>query len=392
MTASLTDFSNGLTTAVEKAGASTVLVDARKRYPASGIALAEDLVLTADHVVTREDGIKVMAADGRSLDATIAGRDPGSDLAVLRLPEKALTPAQTSDTVKVGQLVLALGRPNDAGIQASWGIVTAINGPTRTFRGGMLDEFLQSETTPYPGFSGGPLINTEGEVLGLNTSGLTRGSSLTIPVKVAWRTGEALALHGTVKRGYLGVRTQAGGNPGSEPAGTQARTIPGSARLVARRGRSCANQRPAGGRYPCGDQRTGPAGCRRSLLRPQQRYGWQIDRGRCPARRTPGDGLRKGRGEEVIRVLLNVSSPALRAGLRALLSSDSTIKVVNDSLEDDMEADVVITSASHSTLLINSAGDSPSAAVLLLSDDPPNIRDLSAFLARLGDPAYRRLA
>jgi S1-C subfamily serine protease len=72
----------------------------------------------------------------------------------------------------------------------------------------MLDEFVQSETTPYPGFSGGPLINTEGEVLGLNTSGLTRGSSLTIPVKVAWRTGEALVQHGTVKRGYLGVRTQ----------------------------------------------------------------------------------------------------------------------------------------------------------------------------------------
>src|SRR5512139_1331548 len=204
----LTDFSNGLTSAVEKAGASTVLVDARKRYPASGIALAEDLVLTADHVVTREDGIKVVAADGRSLDAAIAGRDPGSDLAVLRLSEKVLTPARTSDAVKVGQLVLALGRPSDAGIQASWGIVTAINGPTRTFRGGMLDEFFQSETTPYPGFSGGPLINTEGEVLGLNTSGLTRGSSLTIPVKVAWRTGEALAQHGTVKRGYLGVRTQ----------------------------------------------------------------------------------------------------------------------------------------------------------------------------------------
>jgi len=208
MATSLTDFSNGLTAAVEKAGTSTVLVDARKRYPASGIALAEDLVLTADHVVTREDGIKVVLADGKSLDATIAGRDPGSDLAVLRLPEKVLTPAKTSEAVKVGQLVLALGRPNSAGVQASWGIVTAISGPTRTFRGGMLDEFLQSETTPYPGFSGGPLINSDGEVLGLNTSGLTRGSSLTIPVKVAWRTGDALAKHGTVKRGYLGVRTQ----------------------------------------------------------------------------------------------------------------------------------------------------------------------------------------
>lgn len=208
MAASLTDFSNGLTLAVEKAAAGTVLVDARKRYPASGIALSEDLVLTADHVVTREDGIRVVLADGHSFEAGIAGRDPGSDLAVLRLPEKALTPAQTSEAVKVGQLVLALGRPGNEGIQASWGIVTAIHGPTRTFRGGMLDEFIQSETTPYPGFSGGPLINTEGEVLGLNTSGLTRGSSLTIPVKAAWRTGEALARHGTVRRGYLGVRTQ----------------------------------------------------------------------------------------------------------------------------------------------------------------------------------------
>jgi S1-C subfamily serine protease len=204
----LTEFSESLSTAVEKAGASTILVDARKRYPASGIAFTEDLVLTADHVVTREENIKIVLPDGKSLTATIAGRDPGSDLAVLRLAEKALTPARTSDSVKVGQLVLALGRPNTRGMQASWGIVTAIHGPTRTFRGGMLDEYVRSETTPYPGFSGGPLVNTEGEVLGLNTSGLTRGSSLTIPVKVAWRVADALARNGSVKRGYLGVRTQ----------------------------------------------------------------------------------------------------------------------------------------------------------------------------------------
>jgi len=207
MSNTLKEFSNDLSAAVEKAGASTILVDARKRYPASGIAFAEDLVLTADHVVTKED-IKVGLPGGKMLSATVAGRDPGSDLALLRLAEKALSPAKTSDDVKVGQLVLALGRPSNAGMQASWGIVTAISGPTRTFRGGMLDEYLQTETTPYPGFSGGPLVNTEGEVLGLNTSGLTRGSSLTIPVKVAWRIAEALEKHGSVKRGYLGVRTQ----------------------------------------------------------------------------------------------------------------------------------------------------------------------------------------
>ena len=208
MANALTDFSKGLSSAVETAGASTVTVDARKRYPASGIAYTEDLVLTADHVVTREDNLKIVLPDGRSLAATVAGRDPGSDLAILHVPEKALTPAKTSTDVKVGQLVLALGRPNSEGMQASWGIVTSIHGPARTVRGGMLEEFIRSETTPYPGFSGGPLIDTEGQVLGLNTSGLTRGSSLTIPVKAAWSVAEALEKHGSVKRGYLGVRTQ----------------------------------------------------------------------------------------------------------------------------------------------------------------------------------------
>ncbi len=205
----LTDFSNGLAEAVQKGGAGTVLVDARKRYPASGIAYAADLVLTADHVVTRDEDLRVVTADGKTVSATLAGRDPGSDLALLRLVEKVLTPAKVPEAAaKVGQLVLALGRPDQSGVQASWGIITAIGGPTRTGRGGLLDEYIQTETTPYPGFSGGPLVNTEGEVLGLNTSGLTHGSALTIPVKFAWRIAAALAKHGSVKRGYLGVRTQ----------------------------------------------------------------------------------------------------------------------------------------------------------------------------------------
>lgn len=205
----ITDFSNGLAAAVEKASAGTLLVDARRRYPASGVVFAADMVLTADHVVTRDENLAVHTADAKRYDVSVAGRDPGSDLALLRLKEKALTPpALASAAPRVGQLVLALGRPSDSGVQASWGIVTAIGGPTRTMRGGLLDQFIQSETTPYPGFSGGPLINTEGEILGLNTSGLTPGSALTIPTKAAWRIGEALAKEGTVKRGYLGIRTQ----------------------------------------------------------------------------------------------------------------------------------------------------------------------------------------
>ena len=200
--------SDGLTAAVEAASASTLTVDARRKFPASGIAYAADLALTADHVVTREEDIRVGLPDGKSVSATLAGRDPGSDLALLRLNEKVLTPSKTNPNPKVGQLVLALGRPSTAGVQASFGIISAIGGPARTWRGGLLDQFLQTETVPYPGFSGGPLIDATGAVLGLNTSGLTRGEALTIPARVAWSIAESLAQHGSVKRGYLGVRTQ----------------------------------------------------------------------------------------------------------------------------------------------------------------------------------------
>lgn len=205
----LTDFSNGLTAAIDKVDSATMLVDGRRRYPASGIAFAADLVLTADHVLSREDNLSVSGADGRTIAATLAGRDAGSDLALLRLPEKSLAAAKVADALpKVGALVLAVGRPSKAGLQASWGIVTAIGGPARTGRGGMLDEYIQTETVSYPGFSGGPLINTEGEVLGLNTSGLAHGNAVTIPAKTAWRIADELAKHGSVKRGYLGVRSQ----------------------------------------------------------------------------------------------------------------------------------------------------------------------------------------
>ena len=205
----LTDFSNSLATAVQKGGASTVLVDTRRRYPASGIVYAADLILTADHVVTREENLNVALADGKLYPVSISGRDPGSDLVLLHLSEKVFTPASIAqDEPKVGELVLALGRPAHTGVQASWGIVTAIGGPARTGRGGVIDKYFQTETTSYPGFSGGPLINTEGEVLGINTSGFAHDTALTIPIKLAWRIADSLAKHGTVKRGYLGVRTQ----------------------------------------------------------------------------------------------------------------------------------------------------------------------------------------
>jgi S1-C subfamily serine protease len=205
----LTALSDAMADAVARAGAATVLVNARRRFPASGIAYSSDLVLTADHVVERDDDISVILPDGSEISAVIAGRDAGSDLALLRLARSSAAVAEpAAQDARVGQFVLALGRPTSEGIQASLGIVSAIGGPVRTGRGGLLDRYLRTDATPYPGFSGGPLIDSAGRVVGVNTSGLARGASLAIPVSLAWQVAQSLAAHGSVRRGFLGVRSQ----------------------------------------------------------------------------------------------------------------------------------------------------------------------------------------
>ncbi len=205
----LHELSEAMVAAVEKAGAATLLVDARKRFPASGIAISPDLVLTADHVVERDEDIHVILPDGAQLSARLAGRDPGSDLAALRLERPVASPAEIApQEARLGQLVLALGRPSAEGIQASLGVVSAIGGPVRTAHGGLLESYLRTDATPYPGFSGGPLVDTAGRVLGLNTSGLGRGAAITIPAALAWEIASTLAQHGHVRRGFIGVRSQ----------------------------------------------------------------------------------------------------------------------------------------------------------------------------------------
>lgn len=203
-----TELSEAMASAAEQAGKSTVLVDARRRIPASGIAFAKDMILTADHVVERDEDIKILLADGTEVTARLIGRDPGTDLAVLKLDSASATPAEIAKTpARVGQFVLAIGRPSKRGIESSFGTVNAIGGPVRTGRGGMLESYIKTDVVSYPGFSGGPLINGEGQVFGINTSGFGSGA-ITIPADVAWKVAETLAKHGKIKRGYLGIRSQ----------------------------------------------------------------------------------------------------------------------------------------------------------------------------------------
>jgi S1-C subfamily serine protease len=203
----LVELSNAMVAATEKAGASTVLVNARRRMSASGVVYGADLILTADHVVEQEEGITVTLENGSVIGAKLVGRDPGSDLALLRLERSAGKPAEFAGEAKIGQLVLALGRPSTEGIEASLGVVSAVGGPVRTPRG-MLERYIRTDTTPYPGFSGGPLVDSDGRVVGLNTSGFGYGAALTIPAGLAWSVAAQIEKHGSVQRGYLGIRSQ----------------------------------------------------------------------------------------------------------------------------------------------------------------------------------------
>ena len=205
----LVELSDALADAAEKAGNATALVNARRRMPASGIVYAPDLILTADHILEREEGIKIILGDGAELSARIAGRDAGSDLAVLKLEHTVETVAEvTKSPARLGQMALVLGRPSPNGIEASLGTVSAIGGPIQTGRGGMLERYIRTDSISYPGFSGGPLVAADGTVLGVNTSGLANGAAVTIPADIAWRIADTLVKHGRIQRGYLGIRSQ----------------------------------------------------------------------------------------------------------------------------------------------------------------------------------------
>jgi S1-C subfamily serine protease len=211
MTEILSNLSEALAEIADRGGRSVVRVEARRRLPASGIVWSPDgLVVTAHHIVRRDDNICVGLPDGRTVPATLVGRDPTTDLAVLRAEATDLTPAAWAapDELRVGHIVLALGRPGRT-VQATLGIVSALGDEWRTPAGGKLDRYLQTDVVMYPGFSGGPLVDAAGQVLGLNTSALLRGVSLTVPAPTVRRVVEALQAHGRMRRGFLGVGAQA---------------------------------------------------------------------------------------------------------------------------------------------------------------------------------------
>ena len=207
MSTELAAFSSELAAIVEKAAPSVAAVHARPRFSSSGVFWRPGVIVTAEHTIRREEEINVTLPNGTNATATLAGSDPGTDLAVLKADYTAPSLKTAAEPVP-GQIALSIGRSQDSGVNATMGIVSAVSGDWRTWRGGRLDRYIRLDLTLYPGSSGGAVVNTAGEVVGIATSALSRIAGVAIPASTVDRVVDQILARGRVSRGYLGVGLQ----------------------------------------------------------------------------------------------------------------------------------------------------------------------------------------
>jgi len=201
----LTQFSNDLADAVASAAPSVVQVHGRRR-PASGLVYAEGTVVTTMRAVGREDGLRVRTHGGETLEATLAGWDPTSSLAVLKVPgltASAFIPSAAP--VRVGHIALAVARSWSNAVTASAGIVAVIGGPLHTGRRRAIDQVIRTTAPMHDGFSGGAFLDAGGALIGMTTAASIRGFGVVIPAGIVWKTAAHVLEHGGSSRGYLGI-------------------------------------------------------------------------------------------------------------------------------------------------------------------------------------------
>jgi S1-C subfamily serine protease len=207
---SLVALSEQIASTVEQVAQSIVSVHARHRFDSSGVHWSPEIVVTADHALRRDEGIRVTLPDGSKADAELVGRDPGTDLAVLRvkgLGIPVLAKDESPATTIPGGVVLAVGRSKDSAV-AAFGVISNISGPSQTWRGGRLDQVLRLDLSLHPAGAGGAIVGASGKLLGIATPALSRVSVFAIPLSTVTRVTDSLLAHGRIPRGYLGVGLQ----------------------------------------------------------------------------------------------------------------------------------------------------------------------------------------
>ena len=205
----LTALSEQIVSTVEQAAQSVVSVHARSRFDSSGVHWSPEIVVTADHALRRDEGIRVTSPDGSAHDAELVGRDPGTDLAVLRVKGLGTPVAARQDkpVTNPGSIVLAVGRSKDSAV-AAFGVISNVSGQSQTWRGGRLDQVIRLDLALHPAGAGGAIVDAPGKLLGIATPALSRVSVFAIPLATVARVTESLLAHGRVLRGYLGVGLQ----------------------------------------------------------------------------------------------------------------------------------------------------------------------------------------
>jgi S1-C subfamily serine protease len=195
------------TKVLEQISHSIVQVHGRRSYPLSGVAWSNDVIVTTNRAVERDEEIEIKRADGGTHKATLVGRDPRTDLAVLRVSGN-LNVALWKDTqaLKLGQWLLRVARPN--GLRATHGVLGYLGGVWHTGWGGRIDEAIYTDAAPFTGFSGGAVVTTSGEVIGINSAALNQSGNAIIPTTTVKRVVESILEHGHMRRGYLGISTQ----------------------------------------------------------------------------------------------------------------------------------------------------------------------------------------
>ncbi len=205
----LTALSRRTAALVAERAVHVVRIDARRRGPASGIVWSADgLVVAAHHAVERDDELEVGLPSGDTTTAEVVGRDPSTDVALLRARATGLSPAPwgDADALAAGELILAVSRPGRSP-RASLALLARAAGEYRAAGGGRIDRFLETTIEPHPGLSGSLVASAAGAPVGMATSGLVRGAAMIVPAATLRRVVRSLAAHGGVRRGYLGVAT-----------------------------------------------------------------------------------------------------------------------------------------------------------------------------------------
>ena len=202
----LQSFSNAVTELAESVSPSVVNVNAGRRGGTGIVWSADGLVVTASHVVGHSMAPTIVMSDGKELEAKLVGRDPYTDIALLKVEASGLTPVKvgSADGIKVGQFVLALANASGKRASATSGIVTSNRRSMRGFWGIMIEDAVVSDAKLNPGYSGGPLVDASGSLLGMNVAYFA-GRGVAVSVDSLKETVGKISKDGRVKKGFLGV-------------------------------------------------------------------------------------------------------------------------------------------------------------------------------------------